>query len=53
MSKKNSILLLVIILIIILILVGYCLAEFYNDYKCSTTQDVEYFKKNNCMRFVK
>lgn len=25
--------------------------DFYNDYKCSTTTDVNYYIDNNCRRF--
>lgn len=27
------------------------LKEFYNDYKCSTTSDINYYIDNNCRRF--
>ena len=27
------------------------LIDFYNDYKCSTTTDVNYYIDNNCRRF--
>lgn len=45
--------LLILVFVGIGILFVYELNEFYEDYKCSTTDDFEYFKKNNCIRFVK
>ena len=38
--------------IIILGVVVMFIQDFYNDYKCSTSQDINWFMENNCMRYV-
>lgn len=43
----------IIILTITVIGIYAFIKDFYDDYKCSTTNDVEWFMKNNCMRYVK
>ena len=57
MNKENFFDIIDTLLILVFVGIGilfvYELNEFYEDYKCSTTTDFEYFKKNNCIRFVK
>ena len=48
----NIIITLFILMIIVLgILLLIEFIDFYNDYKCSTTTDVNYYINNNCRRF--
>lgn len=47
----------IVVLVITGILIGvliavYEMVDFYNDYKCSTTRDIDWFMDNNCMRYV-
>lgn len=50
----NIIITLFILMIIVLgILFLIELKDFYDDYKCSTTTDVNYYIDNNCRRFEK
>ena len=37
--------------LLVLIIFMIVVVDFYNDYKCSTTTDPEYFKENNCIRY--
>lgn len=39
------------LLIIITVYFIYILSDFYNDYKCSTTTNIEYFEKHNCIKY--
>lgn len=41
-----------IIIIFIFFVIGIMI-DFYNDYKCSTTNDNNYFVKNKCERYLK
>lgn len=50
--KKNNIILIIVGIIIIIIAIVYQIIDFYNDYKCSTSQDINWFMENNCMRYV-
>lgn len=50
--NKTAIVLILISILMILIGISYSLYDFYNDYKCSTTKDINWFMKNNCMRYV-
>lgn len=44
---------------LLLILIGMCirlgilLNDFYNDYKCSTTNDQIYWEEHNCKKYSK
>lgn len=51
--KKYLIIIAIFFILIILGLFIYELIDFYNDYQCSTTNDLEWFLKNNCMRYIK
>lgn len=49
-----------ITLIILLSIIGIfmcimiaVLIDFYNDYQCSTTTDLEYWESHNCIRYCK
>lgn len=50
--KKLAIILGVLGLIIIISVVIYEAIDFYNDYQCSTSKDINWFMENNCMRYV-
>lgn len=30
----------------------WILIDFYNDYQCSTTQDIKWYVDNNCIRYI-
>ena len=49
---KVAILLAIIGALMIVSEVIYEMVDFYSDYKCSTSQDINWFMKNNCMRYV-
>lgn len=49
---KVSIVLAVIGILMVISGIIYGIVDFYNDYKCSTTKDINWFMKNNCMRYV-
>lgn len=55
MMKEHLFDIIIALLILIFIGIGILflleLKEFYNDYKCSTTTDVNYYIDNNCRRF--
>ena len=50
--KKLSYVLAIIGALMIVSGVIYEMVDFYNDYKCSTSQDINWFMENNCMRYV-
>ena len=50
--KKLSYVLAIIGALMIVSGVLYEMVDFYNDYKCSTSQDINWFMENNCMRYV-
>lgn len=49
---KVSIVLAVIGILMVILGIIYGIVDFYNDYKCSTTKDINWFMENNCMRYV-
>ena len=49
---KIAIVLAIIGALMIVSWVIYEMVDFYNDYKCSTTKDINWFIENNCMRYV-
>ena len=51
--NKTAIVLILISILMILIGISYSLYDFYNDYKCSTTTDINWFIENNCMRYMR
>ena len=50
--KKVSYVLAIIGEVMIVSGVIYEMVDFYNDYQCSTTKDINWFMENNCMRYV-
>lgn len=50
--KKISYVLAIIGAVIIIAGIIYEIVDFYNDYQCSTTRDIEWFIENNCMRYM-
>ena len=50
--KKVSYVLAIIGAIIIIAGIIYKIVDFYNDYQCSTSQDINWFMENNCIRYV-
>ena len=57
MEKSNLYYTLIALLCLLMVGIGILfvieIKDFYEDWKCSTTTDFEYFKKNNCIRFYK
>ena len=53
MRKEHKIAIVLAIIGTLMIVSGviYEMVDFYNDYKCSTTTDVNYYIDNNCRRF--
>lgn len=51
--KTIAIIIAVILLFILLACGIYEMIDFYNDYKCTTTTDIDWFINNNCMRYYK
>ena len=51
MEDKILILLSMIIVIFAFILL-WILIDFYNDYQCSTTQDIKWYVDNNFIRYI-
>lgn len=55
MMKENLLDIIIILIILIFIGIGilfvYEIKEFYEDWKCSTTTDINYYIENNCKRF--
>lgn len=49
---KIAIVLAIIGALMIVSRVIYEIVDFYNDYQCSTSQDINWFMENNCMRYV-
>lgn len=57
MKKLNKIIdkiiMIFLVFIIIVIVIGvYIFIDFYNDYKCSTSNE-KYFNEHNCVRYLK
>lgn len=51
----NRNILIMIILGVALVMLGivYALYDFYNDFRCSVTDDMEWYIKNDCMKYYK
>ena len=49
---KITIVLAIIGVVMLVSWIIYEMVDFYNDYKCSTSQDINWFMENNCMRYV-
>ena len=53
--KEKRIKIVIALFILMVIVLGILflleLKDFYDDYKCSTTTDVNYYIDNNCRRF--
>ena len=54
MKKEYKIAIILAIIGVVMIFSGviYEMVDFYNDYKCSITKDINWFMENNCMRYV-
>ena len=54
MRKEYKISIVLAIIGVVMIITGiiYEIVDFYNDYQCSTSQDLNWFMENNCMRYV-
>ena len=54
MRKEYKIAIVLAIIGALMIVSGviYEMVDFYNDYKCSTAKDINWFMENNCMRYV-
>lgn len=42
----------VIFAVIFAFILLWILIDFYNDYQCSTTQDIKWYVDNNCIRYI-
>ena len=53
-EKRIKIVIALFILMVIILGILFLLEfiDFYNDYKCSTSQDINWFMENNCMRYI-
>lgn len=40
-----------VVFVIICALFVYIMIDFYNDYMCSTTTNLEWFKTHNCIKY--
>ena len=53
--KEKTIKIVIALFILMVIILGILflieIIDFYNDYKCSITTDVNYYIVNNCRRF--
>lgn len=52
---KNKIVKILVITGSSMIILGFIvmfIQDFYNDYQCSTSQDINWFMENNCMKYV-
>ena len=54
MKKEYKVVTVLAVIGILMVISGiiYGIVDFYNDYKCSTTKDINWFMDNNCMRYV-
>ena len=54
MRKEHKIAIVLAIIGAVMIVSGviYEMVDFYNDYKCSTAKDINWFMENNGMRYV-
>lgn len=54
MNKEIKVLLVLlsVSLLIYVIWIVYILVDFYNDWKCSTTTDINWFIENNCQKYM-
>ena len=54
MRKEYKIAIVLAIIGAVMIITGiiYEIVDFYNDYQCSTSQDINWFMKHGCMRYV-
>ena len=50
--KKLSYVLAIIGAVMIIAGIIYKIVDFYNDYQCSTSQDINWFMENNCIKYV-
>lgn len=41
-----------VFIIIVIVIVAFIFIDFYNDYKCSTSNE-KYFNEHNCVRYLK
>ena len=39
--------------LLIILGIGFALLDFYSDYKCSTTTDIQYWNSHNCIKYCK
>ena len=53
MRKEYKIAIVLAIIGALMIVSGviYEMVDFYNDYKCSTSQDINWFMENNCIKY--
>lgn len=44
---------LLFMILCVFIIIACVIGDFYDDYKCSTTTDWEYWESHNCIRYCK
>ena len=49
---KNVNIILIIGITMLILGIFWQIIDFYNDYRCSTTKDIDWFMNNNCMKYV-
>lgn len=50
---ETTIKVLMCVLCIIMLIFGAVMIDFFNDYQCSTTTDIKYWKTHNCIKYCK
>ena len=50
---KTVLIVLVCIVLMFIIFIVAVTIDFYNDYKCSTTNSMEYWESHNCIKYCK
>ena len=50
--RKLAVVLFIIGVIMIVSGICYEIYDFYHDYECSTTQDMNWFIDNGCMKYI-
>ena len=50
--SENYILVLMVFFIVILIVLGFMMYNYHKEWLCSTTGDTEWYKENNCIKYI-
>jgi len=54
-DRRYESVLIILICSLCLFILGFIalMIDFYNDYQCSTTNDIKYWKTHNCIKYCK